>query len=132
VDDPRRLLGWLIRVARNRLRDHLRRQLAGRRNMDRLGHPGPQGLAEVADPAPAPGAAMADRECLELIVCRMTPQEQDILQRLNEGQTWPEIAAAHGAGAEAIRKRYRRALQMILGDLGLGGGGEGGRPGASM
>jgi hypothetical protein len=44
----------------------------------------------------------------------MTPGQRSIAERRADGEEWAEIAYDHGITPEAMRKRYRRALDSIV------------------
>ncbi len=49
----------------------------------------------------------------------MTSEERAIAERRVRGETWSEIASALGGSAEARRKQYERAVEVIADSLEL-------------
>jgi RNA polymerase sigma factor (sigma-70 family) len=117
AEDPAMLLGWLLQVARNRLREQHRRERTAKRGGERLREVDPAALDRVAGAGSGVVAAVADRELLAWLMERMTPEQRVIAQRRADGEEWAEIARGSGTTAEALRKRYRRGLDELVKSL---------------
>jgi hypothetical protein len=50
---------------------------------------------------------------------RLSDEERLLAEQRGRGESWAEIAAASGGTAEAVRKKLTRALDRVLGELGL-------------
>jgi len=110
ADDPGKLLAWLLTVARNRRREALRRERADKRGGGRLREVDVEVFAQKADPAPAVGLELEQRELLERMLARLGEQERRIARLRADDVPWEEIAQQLGGNAEALRKSYRRAV----------------------
>ena len=60
---------------------------------------------------------MADADFLASFECRLSDEERSIFALRRQGMNWPEIADRIGGKAEAIRKRFERALERVRRDL---------------
>lgn len=104
--DDRAFAGWLITIARNRVRDHWRRE------------PVSEELPERAAEAAAPAQAEAAR-VLEAIRELPEAYRETLLLRLVEGMTGPEIAARVGITPESVRVNLHRGMKMLREALSL-------------
>ena len=59
------------------------------------------------------------RDLLERLLDRLAPEARVIAGLRAAGQAWPEIAAARGMSADAVRKQYERAIDRALEAMGL-------------
>jgi RNA polymerase sigma-70 factor (ECF subfamily) len=120
LKSPDQLLRLLTTIARNKLACHARRELAGCRDLRRI-NPG-----AVLEDCPAPGSSpsrqLAARELIQEARRRMTPEEQQILERREQGLGWGEIAAELGGRPDTLRIRLARAVARITRQLGCDGG----------
>jgi DNA-directed RNA polymerase specialized sigma24 family protein len=114
LDRPDQLVRLLITMARHRLVDHARKP-SSRRNRD-----GDSALwAGVAANQETPSAVVANEELLREGQRRLTAEERLLAERRADGQSWQEIAAAHGGTPDSLRKKLRRALDRVCHELGL-------------
>ena len=93
--------GWLAAIARNRARDHFRREPA----IDEL----PESLSvneHVSDEAEAAAA-------LGVIRCLPEAYRETLLLRLVEGLTGPEIADRVGITPESVRVNLHRGMKLL-------------------
>jgi RNA polymerase sigma-70 factor (ECF subfamily) len=118
LTDPDQLLRLLVVMARNKVLDHARRQQAGRRDGRRVAATDAV-LADVTDPSPGPGRVAAGRDLLAEVRGRLTEDERELADHRVRGLDWEAIAAARGERADALRKRYTRALDRVARELGL-------------
>jgi hypothetical protein len=72
---------------------------------------------EAADPQVAPGQELENRDFIEAIRSRLSPEECELFDLKARGLTWPEIAGRLGGKADAMRMRLNRALTAILSKL---------------
>jgi RNA polymerase sigma factor (sigma-70 family) len=115
MDDPGKLLAYLLQMARNRQREALRRERADKRGGGRLREAGSEVFAQKIDPAPAVGLELEQRELLEAVLARLGEQEQRIARLRADGVAWEDIARQLGGNAEALRKGYQRAVKRAAG-----------------
>jgi RNA polymerase sigma-70 factor (ECF subfamily) len=106
LKEPSAFAGWLIAIARNRVRDHYRRSKQS------------EELEEIAGPerVSAHSEAAAAFDAL-----RQLPEayRETLLLRLVEGLTGPEIAARTGLKHESVRVNLHRGMKMLREALGL-------------
>jgi RNA polymerase sigma-70 factor (ECF subfamily) len=119
IESPEDLLKLLATMARNKLRDQLRRQNTQRRGEGQQTTGDPQVLRTLADDAPAPVEHLAVQELHQLVRGKLTEQERLLADRRGHGHGWPEIAAELHEDAEVLRKRLARALDRVSKELGL-------------
>jgi DNA-directed RNA polymerase specialized sigma24 family protein len=114
LDGPEQLIGLLKQMVRNKITDQARYWRAGCRDYLRNITPG-----DSVDPAepmslePTPSRVVEDREFLAEFESRLSDWERMIFAFRRQGMNWPEIASRTGGGAEAIRKRFERALDRV-------------------
>jgi hypothetical protein len=70
-------------------------------------------------PGRGPGGEVDARDLLEEVERRLSRDELAILALRNQGCDWATIAAELGPGAEALRKRFTRAIDRVAEELGL-------------
>jgi RNA polymerase sigma-70 factor (ECF subfamily) len=119
IDQPEQLLRLLSAMARNRLLNHVRDEQAECRDNRRVQPGSDDALQAVADETAAPSEVAADKELLEEVRRRLSPEEHALLEQRAAGKNWAEVAAAAGANPDAVRKQLVRALSRIGRDLGL-------------
>lgn len=118
LDDPERVLGLLVVMARRKLRGVGRNQRRLCRDVRRT-EPLPEG-DNIARAEPTPSRIIAGRELLDLAMDRLSPEERRLVALRAEGTTWDEIAADLGGTAEGRRKQLTRAIERVARALGLG------------
>jgi RNA polymerase sigma-70 factor (ECF subfamily) len=119
IESPEDLLKLLATMARNKLRDQLRRQNTTRRGEGQVPLADSGVLGAVADGAPSPVERLAAQELHRMVRDRLTEPERLLADRRAEGHGWPEIAAELHENAEVLRKRLARALDRVTRELGL-------------
>lgn len=114
LEKPEDLVKLLAVMARNRLRDHVRRQHAGRRDVRRAasGHDG--AFLELADREPTPSQIVAGKELLQLVRNRLTAEERYLAEQRASGRDWVDLAAELGVEKNALRMRLRRGLERAM------------------
>ena len=121
LDDPDRVGRLLRKAVRNRIVDETRRALAARRGG--TGSATATNADDCLDSAPAncgtPSAAVSHAEIAAAIDSRLTADERDLIERRRAGQEWAAIAAAVGGTPDGVRKKLGRAVDRVLGQLGL-------------
>jgi RNA polymerase sigma-70 factor (ECF subfamily) len=113
---PRQLQQLLLKFANNKLLDHFRKQGAARHG----GGVRVEGetVDWVADTTAQPTAAVENRELVDLLRSRLSADEQGLLDQWMNGEDWPAIAVLTGSSAEAVRKRFTRAIDRAAKELG--------------
>lgn len=119
IESPEQLRKLLVAMARNRLRDHWRSERAQRRDNRRLDIGGDIESADAACPTPTPSVLVSERELLEQLQARLSPEERELAEQRALGREWAEIAATVGGSPEAARKRLARAVNRVARELGL-------------
>jgi RNA polymerase sigma factor (sigma-70 family) len=74
---------------------------------------------DLVDPHPGPEKPTEDKDLTETVCELFTVDELEILNRRLDDQSWPEIAAALGRSAEAVRKQLERAFERVREDPGM-------------
>lgn len=120
-EGPEQMAGLLREMVRAKVADHARYWKAARRDFRRNVAPGPEPAPEVASAEPSPSRQVADADFLAEFERRLTDQERAILALRRQGVGWPEVAARLEGGAEALRKRFERALDRVGRELDLRG-----------
>jgi RNA polymerase sigma factor (sigma-70 family) len=124
LGSPTELIQLLATMARHRLIDHARKEKAARRDVRRL-DPVEVGELEIADAGETPSQIVYGRELLERFEARLSAEERCLVLARRAGHSWETIAARQGETAEAVRKRYARALDRIANEIDLEDHGDG-------
>jgi DNA-directed RNA polymerase specialized sigma24 family protein len=74
---------------------------------------------DPVDPGPGPEKAVEDQDLAEAVVRLFSLDELELVNRRLDDQSWPEIAAALGGNADALRKKLERAFERIRDDRAL-------------
>jgi RNA polymerase sigma-70 factor (ECF subfamily) len=119
LDRPEDLIALLVTMARNKVRDHARRQHAERRDQRRVEAAGAEMLAAVADATDSPSQIVAGHELLKAVHGRLSDEERFLAEQRAAGCQWGEIAAQLGGSPEALRKKLTRALDRAAREIGL-------------
>lgn len=110
VSEPGQLFALLKKMARNKVRERLRK-----RREDRM--PDYEPYSTENDPA----WPIVAKDLLENVERRLDSDERLLWQRRREGRSWDEIAAEVGKRPDALKKRYSRAIDRVSQELGLEG-----------
>jgi RNA polymerase sigma-70 factor (ECF subfamily) len=118
VETPEQLLNLLTTMTRNKLTNQANRMRARRRDIRR------EVLADddtppALDLASDPSEQVSARELLAKIQDGLDPEERFLAEQRGLGRGWKEIAAEVGSTDVAARKKLSRALDRVLGELGL-------------
>jgi len=102
--DSNAFAGWLMAIARNRVRDYYRRS---------------KPADELKDVAGAERVSSHSEAAKALEAIRQLPDtyRETLLLRLVEGLTGPEIAARTGLKHESVRVNLHRGMKMLRGAL---------------
>jgi len=114
LNGPEQLIGLLKQMVKNKIIDQARYWRAGRRDYLRNITPiDPDHHDEPYSPEATPSRVVEDTEFLAEFESRLSDWERMIFGLRRQGMNWPEIASRAGGGAEAIRKRFERALDRV-------------------
>jgi RNA polymerase sigma factor (sigma-70 family) len=117
LDNPEKVLGLLITMARNKLTDKARAQKGTRRHPGGKQQEGSAVLRNVADSADSPSCVLQGQELLEQIKQHLTAEEAVLLEYRAQGLEWPEIGDKLKAKPDSLRKQFTRAIDRIVEQL---------------
>jgi RNA polymerase sigma-70 factor (ECF subfamily) len=118
---PNQLVRLLVRMARHKVMDEVRKHQATCRDQRRLEtHPSGQLDEIVAHGDASPSKIAAGNELLRELYRRLPAEERLLAQLRAAGMEWTAIADLRGASAESLRKRLARAIERVGGQMGLG------------
>ena len=118
LNEPEQLLRLLVRMARNKVVDHARKEQAERRSHRQV--PLESGAREeVVAGAAGPDQAAATRELFAEVYRRLSLDERQLVDLRTAGHDWASIAGERGANAAALRKQFSRALNRVARQLGI-------------
>jgi RNA polymerase sigma-70 factor (ECF subfamily) len=118
LNRPEDLRNLLLRMARNKVADRLRQLRRQPADGRRERAADVEGL-ELPGHEPEPERVAGARDLLRAVLAGLPESERRLAELRMAGNTWPQVAAAVGAGAEACRKQLSRALDHIVQHLGL-------------
>jgi len=111
LDEPERLGPWLIAIARNRARDHLKRrrpEVQHEAELERAPMPSPRAPDDTdGDDDPAAAAILAAVQALP------ESYRETLALRLVEGLSGPEIAARTGLTHGSVRVNLHRGFRLL-------------------
>lgn len=114
VDSERHLRALLVSIARNKIRDEVRRHKAARRDFRRLIRARPDDdLHWLAGTDPSPSTVVAGAELYEAVTDRLSPTERKLFEDRAGGREWVDIAAEHGVSPQVVRKQLNRAMHRV-------------------
>ena len=114
LHEPRQLVGLLLTMARNKLRDEVRKHRTVRRGGNNAQHGIEEKTLEyLVDREREPGQQVADAEIVALVLHELPSQDQYLAGEWMRGRQWEELAVELNSTAEALRKRLSRALQRV-------------------
>lgn len=118
LESPEQLINLLTAITRNKLRNHVNRERAQRRDNRRVVAMDAEGVI-IADRASDPSEQASARELLTKVCDRLDASERYLADQRSLGKTWPELAEELGATDVALRKKLTRALNRVMSELGL-------------
>jgi RNA polymerase sigma-70 factor (ECF subfamily) len=118
LQKPDDLLKLLATMARNKVIDKARHPEMNRPTDQRIPVAELPEQAQVA-PGDSPSQQVALQDLVEEARRRLTPDERRIGELRQQGLEWAEIAAQVGGSPEALRKRFTRAVTLVVEQLGL-------------
>jgi RNA polymerase sigma-70 factor (ECF subfamily) len=118
LEGPAHLLKLLSVMVKHKVLDHVRKEQAGCRDHRRV-EAAPAENAAVEDVTPSRIAS--GKELVAELRRRLGQQELYLYEQRNQEppRPWEELADELGETAEALRKRYTRAIKRVAGELGL-------------
>ena len=115
--DPPQLYALLRKIARNKLKNRTREQYADCRDIRRDKPLG--GLdGDIRSPGMDPLSRLSLDDLVGTLLDHLPPDIRRLAQDRLLERTWNEIAEQSSDSAEGLRKRFRRAVDMALIDLG--------------
>jgi RNA polymerase sigma-70 factor (ECF subfamily) len=123
VESPEQLLGLLTTIARNKLVNQANRHRTQSRDIGRTVAAADEAL-QVPAGASDPSEQASARELLQAVRDRLDPAERYLADQRALGRTWQELGDELGATDVALRKRLTRALDRLMGEMGLGEDGD--------
>lgn len=118
LETPEQLVSLLTVITRNKLRNQVSRERAMRRDNRRAVPLDTEGVV-IVDRASEPSEQASARELLAKVCERLDVSERYLAEQRSLGRTWPELAQELGGTDVALRKRFGRALNRVLSELGL-------------
>jgi RNA polymerase sigma-70 factor (ECF subfamily) len=118
VDSPEQLLNLLTAITRNKLTNQANYLRAQRRDIRRVATGGETDY--LLDQASDPSEQASAKEILEKVRHRLDEPERYLAEQRSLGRSWKELADELGGTDVALRKKLTRALNRVMGDLGLG------------
>jgi len=118
LDTPEQLIKLLATMIRNKVTDIARRSRRDRRDVRRLA-PTPADDLPLAKNMETPSQHVANEELLRLARQHLSESELEIVNRRRSGADWQDIAGAIDSTPEAVRKRFSRAMNRVMRQLGL-------------
>jgi RNA polymerase sigma-70 factor (ECF subfamily) len=119
------LLRFLVRMARNKKADYVRKHNTLKRAADH----GPRASEDALNHIPFPGAAPESliewRDSLARLRPRFRDEEWQVGEWLAEGKTWEWMAEQLGESVSAPRMRWERACARVRAELRAKGGDDG-------
>lgn len=114
VESEQHLRSLLVAIARNKIRDEVRRHKAARRDFRRLirAHPNDD-LHWLAGTDPSPSTEVAGAELYQAVTDRLSSAERKLFEDRAGGREWVDIADEHGVAANILRKQLNRALHRV-------------------
>ena len=113
---------WLYTIARSFCIKKRRRSKFAPAREESLDAPGIDAVTRLADPAPSPEQAAANRELERALVRAIDalepPQREVLVLRDVEGLSAPEVASVLGITVEAVKSRLHRARATVRRELG--------------
>ena len=118
LGSPEQLIGLLVKLARNKVADHVRHEHAKLRDRRRTDADG-SAVERVADRQETPSQIVAGAEMLERFRAGLNEEERFLAEQRAQGREWNELAAELGQGPEALRKQLQRAVDRVAEELGM-------------
>jgi RNA polymerase sigma-70 factor (ECF subfamily) len=121
ITEPEQLVKLLVRMARNKVVDHVRKEQTLRRRHRQVPLE-PRFLAAAVAAEPGPDQVAAASELFQEVYRRLSAEERRLVDQRNSGRDWAGIATEEGANPAALRKQLSRALNRVAIQLGIDDG----------
>jgi len=108
LQTPGRVLGLLIGMARNKIREKVRKRHEV--NLDGI---------EPSDPESGPLSTILNRDLVDEFRKRLSDEEMILWELRRQDLPWNAIAFELGHTPQVLRKRYSRAVRRVAKELGL-------------
>src|SRR5262249_11415700 len=119
LNDSDQLARLLVRMARNKIRDELRRLRARHRRRRLEPADADDVLNALANRDSTPSSIVASKELVQEIYTRLSADEREPAKQRSLGLCWLTIAVHDGRSAEALRKMLARAVERVKRELDL-------------
>lgn len=116
---PAQLRALLVKMANNKVIDHVRKARARQYDQHVLGPEAQELLAASPDQHSRPDDLLANQELAEQVRRFLSPQERYLADQHALGREWNDLALELNNTPEALRKQYKRALERVKEHLGL-------------
>ena len=119
LNDSDQLARLLVRMAKNKIRDELRKLRArrGKRHLEPAEADGV--LNNLTNGDSTPSTIVSGRELIREIHLRLSDDERKIARQRSLGLDWLAIAVHDGRSADALRKKLARAFERVKRELDL-------------
>lgn len=118
LDQPEKLVGLLVQMARHKLGHQVSRQTAQRRDVRRVSGSELETVQSAAS-RQTPADLCANKELLNEVRRRLSEEELRIADHRAAGSDWAAIATEMGGTAAGRRMQFARALDRVSEQLGL-------------
>jgi RNA polymerase sigma-70 factor (ECF subfamily) len=117
IDTPEQLVKLLTTMARNKLASQARKKVAHDRALCKSAGSVENGERRSTEPDPI-DVSSAKELCQE-VLNRLTAEERELVELRNRGRDWDSIAREKNSTPVVLRKRFSRALDRVLHEVGL-------------
>ena len=124
LESPEHLFHLLATMARNKVREKVRRRGTGRRDARRQAQVPVEELA-LAGRDDTPSEIVSGRDLLQACRDRLTDEERYLVDQRTLGLSWKVIGQNMGGQPDALRMKFKRALDRVAQAMGLEGAGDG-------
>jgi RNA polymerase sigma-70 factor (ECF subfamily) len=116
LENAEQLLKLLVRMARNKAADAVKKERAACRDYRRAEC---LGTRDFAKEDTSPSEEVTGRELLEAFRKRLSQDERHLAEQRALGRSWAEIAAERSSNADALRIQLARAIDRVARELGI-------------
>jgi RNA polymerase sigma-70 factor (ECF subfamily) len=116
LDQPESLLCILHTLAHNKFREYVRRHQAKQRDVRRQAG-GDAPLGGLIDKQRDPGQDVAERELVQQVLLRLSPENRYLVTQRAEGRDWGDLAGELNTTPDQLRMRWNRAREQLIQEL---------------
>jgi len=120
LEHPRQFLALLVKMTRRKVVARARHEYRQKRDRRRVVCDVSVDLNAVPGHEPTPSVAVAGAELIERARQLLSPEERSIAELRAAACSWEEVAQRLGGTAQARRVQFRRAMQRVINQLGIG------------